>query len=135
MPALFSELRRLDRLESLPVVSAQSSGDPFVDQFVPLDREPIGHPLGGDGTEWLLYGRLDDAAHRFRVDARAFARDRGRFNIYSPSREGKSVGGALGAEYRLTRSLELQAAATLEHGDADSGWTTSSLSARLRWVR
>ena len=62
-------------------------------------------------------------------------RDRGRFNIYSPAREGRSVGGGLGAEYRLTRALELQAAATLEHGDAEEGWTASSLTARLRWVR
>ena len=106
----------------------------FMDGWT-LDREPIGHPLGGDGTEWLLYGRIDDAAHRFRIDTKAFVRDRGRFNIYSPAREGQSVGGGLGAEYRLTRSLELQAAWMLEHGDADGGWTTSSLSARLRWVR
>jgi len=28
-------------------------------------------------------------------------RDRGRFNIYSPAREGRSVGGSAGAEYRL----------------------------------
>jgi hypothetical protein len=106
----------------------------FMDGWT-LDREPIGHPLGGDGTEWLLYGRIDDAAHRFRVDTKAFVRDRGRYNIYSPAREGQSAGGSLGAEYRLTRSLELQAAAMLEHGDAGGGWTTSSLSARLRWVR
>jgi hypothetical protein len=106
----------------------------FMDGWT-LDREPIGHPLGGDGTEWLAYGRFDDAARRLRVDARTFVRERGRFNIYSPSREGRSVGGGLGAEYRLTRALELQAAATLEHGEADGGWTASSLSARLRWVR
>jgi len=106
----------------------------FMDGWT-LDREPIGHPLGGAGTEWLLYGRIDDAAHRFRVDTKAFVRDRGRYNIYSPAREGQSVGGSLGAEYRLTRSLELQAAATLEHGDAEDGWTASSFSARLRWVR
>ena len=103
----------------------------FMDGWT-LDREPIGHPLGGDGTEWLLYGRLDDAARRFRADGRVFARDRGRYNIYSPAREGRSVGGSAGAEYRLTTWLEAQASTTIEHGSA--GWTASSVTAQLRWV-
>jgi len=103
----------------------------FMDGWT-LDREPIGHPLGGDGTEWLLYGRLDDAARRFRADGRVFARDRGRYNIYSPAREGRSVGGSAGAEYRLTTWLEVQAATTIEHGS--TGWTASSVTAQLRWV-
>jgi hypothetical protein len=103
----------------------------FMDGWT-LDREPIGHPLGGDGTEWLLYGRLDDAARRFRADGRVFARERGRYNIYSPAREGRSVGGSAGAEYRLTPWLEVQASTMIEHGR--TGWTASSVTAQLRWV-
>jgi len=66
------------------------------------------------------------------ADGRVFARDRGRYNIYSPAREGRSVGGSAGAEYRLTTWLEAQATTTIERGS--SGWTASSLTAQLRWV-
>ena len=103
----------------------------FVDGWT-LDRQPIGHPLGGDGTEWLLYGRIDDAARRLTVDGRVFTRDRGRYNLYAPARQGRSVGGRTGAEYRLTTALALHVEAALEHGRGD--WTASSASAGLRWV-
>jgi hypothetical protein len=103
----------------------------FMDGWT-LDRQPIGHPLGGNGTEWLLYGRVDDAARRVRVDGRMFTRDRGRYNLYAPTREGRSVGGRLAAEYRLTPELELLVDGSLERGRRD--WTTSSLSAGVRWV-
>ena len=99
-----------------------------------LDRQPIGHPLGGDGTEWRLYGRVDDAARRFRVDGQVFARDRGRYNLYSPVRLGRSTGGRTAIEYRLTTELEVKADVALEHGQAGGGWTASSLSAGLRWI-
>ncbi len=97
-----------------------------------VDRQPIGHSLAGDGTEWLLYGRFDDARRRLRVDARGFLRERGRFNLYSPTREGRSVGGALDAEYRLTRGIELHVDVTGERGRSD--WSTSSVGAGVRWV-
>ena len=105
----------------------------FMDGWT-LNRQPIGHPLGGDGTEWLLYGRLDDAARRFRVDGRVFTRDRGRYNLYAPARQGRSAGGRTALEYRLTTELEMQVGAALEHGRGGGGWTASSLSAGLRWV-
>jgi hypothetical protein len=97
-----------------------------------LDRRPIGHPLGGDGTEWLAYGRFDNSARRLRLDGRAFVRNRGRYNLFSPTREGRSIGGRIAADYRLTNELELRADAELEHGRRD--WNASSFSAGLRWV-
>jgi len=103
----------------------------FMDGWT-LDRRPIGHPLGGDGTEWLAYGRYDDAPRRIRLDARVFARDRGRYNIFAPTLEGRSVGGALAADYRLTDAVELRLAGDLEHGRAD--WSSSSFRAGVRWV-
>lgn len=103
----------------------------FMDGWT-LDRRPIGHPLGGDGTEWLAYGRLDDSARRIRVDGRAFVRNRGRFNLFSPTREGRSVGGKVAVDYRLTRAFELHADAELEHGRRN--WNASAMSAGLRWV-
>lgn len=103
----------------------------FMDGWT-LDRQPIGHPLGGDGTEWLAYGRYDDAAHRIRLDARAFARERGRYNLYAPAREGRSAGASLGAEYRVGDALELEVHGSLERGRRD--WHTAALSAGLRWL-
>jgi hypothetical protein len=105
----------------------------FMDGWT-LDRQPIGHPLGGNGTEWLLYGRIDDAARRFRVDGRVFTRDRGRYNLYAPVRQGRSAGGRTAVEYRLTTELELHMDAALEHGRGGGGWTASSLGAGLRWL-
>ena len=103
----------------------------FMDGWT-LDRRPIGHPLGGDGTEWLAYGRFDNSARRLRLETRAFARNRGRYNLFSPTREGRSVGGRIAADYRLTNTFELRADAELEHGRRD--WNASSFSAGLRWV-
>jgi len=103
----------------------------FMDGWT-LDRQPIGHLLGGDGTEWLLYGRYDDAARRVRLDARGFARERGRFNLFAPTREGRSAGAALSAEYRVAAALELRVDAMLERGRR--GWSTSSLATGVRWV-
>jgi hypothetical protein len=103
----------------------------FMDGWT-LDRQPIGHPLGGDGTEWLAYGRLDDAPRGLRVNLRAFSRDRGRFNIYAPTRLGRSLGSQATLEYRLTPPLALEIDGSIERGRAD--WTASSLSAGVRWT-
>ena len=102
----------------------------FVDGWT-LDRRPIGHPLGGDGTEWLAYGRYDDAARRIRLDARGFTRDRGRYNLFAPTRGGRSVGGALGAGYRVTETLELRLNAGIERGRTN--WSASETAVGLRW--
>ena len=103
----------------------------FMDGWT-VDRQPIGHPLGGAGTEWLVYGRFDDVVRRVRLDWQAFTRDRHRFNLYAPTRQGGSTGGRASIEYRLTPALELRAGVEIEHGTRD--WTASSLSAGLRWV-
>jgi hypothetical protein len=103
----------------------------FMDGWT-VDRQPIGHPLGGDGTEWLLYGRFDDARRRLSVDARGFLRERGRFNLFSPTRQGQSFGGALGVEYRLTRAIEAHADVMGEFGRRE--WDTSSGRVGVRWV-
>jgi hypothetical protein len=97
-----------------------------------VDRQPIGHPLGGEGSEWLAYGTWDDAAHRLRFDVRAFHRDRGSYNIYAPDRDGRSIGGAISAVYRSTPNLDLLFRGAFEDGQAD--WSEASLLAGLRWV-
>jgi hypothetical protein len=103
----------------------------FMDGWT-LDRRPIGHPLGGDGTEWLAYARYDDWSRRTRLDVQGFTRDRGRYNLFSPAREGRSVGGRVRASYRLTSSFELHADAEGERGRP--GWTASAVSVGARWV-
>ena len=97
-----------------------------------VDRQPIGHPLGGEGSEWLAYGTWDDPAHRLRFDVRAFKRDRGSYNIYSPEREGRSIGGEISTVYSSTPNLDLLFKGALEDGQAD--WRETSLFAGLRWV-
>lgn len=97
-----------------------------------VERQPIGHPLGGDGDEWLLYGTWDDPASHLRLDARLFRRDRGPYNIYSPDREGRSFGGQLSTVYRATPRMDVLARGALEDGEAD--WRESSLFAGLRWI-
>jgi hypothetical protein len=96
-----------------------------------LDREPIGHPLDGQGYEWLLYGTWDDPASRLRLDARAFLRYRGPYNNYSPTHEGRSIGGQVSTVYRTTRKLDLVFDGAFENGK--TGWHESSLSTGLRW--
>jgi hypothetical protein len=103
----------------------------FMDGWT-LDRQPIGHPLGGDGTEWLVYGRYDDSGRRIRLDARTFVRDRGRFNLYAPTRAGRSTGAALGVEYRAGHGVDVTLDASAEYGARS--WRTSSFSAGVRWL-
>lgn len=97
-----------------------------------VDRMPIGHPLGGQGSEWLLYATWDDPTNRFRFDAQSFLRERGPYNIFAPAREGRSVGGKLSAVYRATSQTDLVFTGALEDGSAD--WRESSVFAGLRWI-
>ncbi len=97
-----------------------------------LDRQPIGHPLGGDGYEWLLYGTWDDPANPLRLDTRAFLRYRGPYNIYSPAHGGKSSGGSLSAVYRATPNLDVLFTGAFENGR--TGWHESAISTGFRWL-
>lgn len=97
-----------------------------------VDRQPIGHPLGGEGGEWLAYGTWHDPASRFRFDARAFRRNRGSYNLYSPDREGHSTGGQVSTVYRASSNVDLLMRGALEDGEA--GWRESSIFAGLRWI-
>ena len=97
-----------------------------------VDRQPIGHPLGGQGSEWLAYGTWDDPASRFRFDGRVFRRDRGSYNTYSPEREGRSFGGQISTVYRATPNMDFLLTGALEDGQAD--WRESSVFAGLRWI-
>jgi len=91
---------------------------------------PLGHPLGGHGTEWLGYTRADLWDARLNLDLRAFLRDRGEYNILAPERAGRSRGGELALEGAPSRGRVLFIRGLLEDGRA--GWREVALSTGAR---
>ena len=79
-----------------------------------VDQVLLGHPLGGNGVEWLAWGRADLADARLRLEARAYMRERERYNIYSPDLKGFGNGGALRAAWRFGSGAEAMGAAEVE---------------------
>jgi hypothetical protein len=84
---------------------------------------PLGHPLGGEGTEWLMYAGFDQAGRGVRFDAEIFRRDRSGQNLYVPGRE-ESVGGELRAVWRPRPWLDVELGMQGESGD---GWSEHDL--------
>ena len=93
--------------------------------------EPLGHPLGGQGTEFVLAldVNLREAA---RMSADLFRRDRGPENLYAPVWEGTSNGAELRVDFQSSRLGEVSVLAYVEDGD---GWTRGggSIAARMRF--
>jgi hypothetical protein len=84
---------------------------------------PLGHPLGGEGSEWLAYGTLDRPERNFRVEGRLYRRDRSGQNLYVPGRE-ESFGGAMSGSWWPRRHAEVEARVQVEAG---SGWSEHEL--------
>lgn len=93
------------------------------------DRRPLGHPLGGEGTEWLLQARAHLAEARLRLEVTGLRRSRGEENLYAPQRAGTAVGGLGEIGFRPVPALELRVAAFLEDG---SGWSERYVEAGVR---
>ncbi len=93
--------------------------------------EPLGHPLGGEGTEFLL-GLDVRLLETTRVSVDLFRRDRGQDNLYAPVREGSSNGAELKVDFQPTRLGEISLLAYVEEGD---GWTRGggTLAGRVRF--
>lgn len=89
---------------------------------------PLGHPLGGEGTELSLYGAAE-LGFPLRLDARLFGRDRGAENLYAPGREGRSAGGHLTGAWRPWSRGEVEVGLGGEWGD---GWRERHGRAALR---
>jgi hypothetical protein len=87
------------------------------------DGIPLGHPMGGHGDEWLLHGRADLRDARLRSSWRVFHRDRGFENLFAPDREGRSVGAAVQAHYRVTPRIDFLMEGDLERGLEGVDWT------------
>jgi hypothetical protein len=93
----------------------------------------LGHPLGGEGQEFLLYSHADLSDARLRLEGRAFRRERGREgydsfvragNLFAPDRAGWSTGASLGAWWRVAPRTELRLRALREVG---SEWRSHEL--------
>ncbi|MQA90703.1 MAG: hypothetical protein GEU90_10770 [Gemmatimonas sp.] len=80
----------------------------------------LGHPVGGNGTELMIYGSGDFFDARLRIDATAFQRDRRAENLFVPGRTGESNGGTLTVGVRATPSWEIRLEGALEDG---TEWT------------
>lgn len=81
--------------------------------------QPLGHPLGGEGWEWLAYGTFDRPQAGYRVEAQLFHRDRAGQNLFVPGR-GRSDGVAFAASWRERPGLEATVHARVEAGP---GWS------------
>ena len=93
------------------------------------DGLPLGHPLGGNGTELLAYARADLLRARLRVGGHGALRERTPHNLYAPARRGSS--GVLGFQLalRVFSKADLHASWLYEDGegwadrDAQAGFT------------
>jgi hypothetical protein len=89
---------------------------------------PLGHPLGGEGSETMLYLSGTAADARLRTDARAFRRTRSDAgyhtpqragNLFVPQRAGTSWGAELRGALRLFTRSDVHAGYFIDSG---AGW-------------
>jgi hypothetical protein len=103
---------------------------------------PLGHPLGGEGSEYAAYLQASAWDARLRLDARGWIRDRsdrsllsahnpGGGNLFTPERTGRSTGGTVEAALRLLPRADLRASGWMDDG---SGWREQAFSAALAWT-
>jgi hypothetical protein len=85
------------------------------------DGLPLGHPLGGEGMEWLLHGRADGSAARLVSSWGLFHRKRKGDNLFMPDRQGKSRGGFVELLWRAGGRTDLAAEGMYERGEG--GWS------------
>ena len=99
------------------------------------DGVMIGHPLGGEGTEYAATVRAASASGAVRGRIRAFTRERGNENVFSLERAGASVGGEADIALRADTRLELEMAARTEHGEASWNETQLRFGGRFRLMQ
>jgi hypothetical protein len=95
------------------------------------EDQPLGHRLGGQGSEGVVYGSADLLDERLRIRGEAFGRGRSGENLYVPGRTAGSLGGGGEVTWRFTPRAELEAEARGENG---RGWSESSLRVSARWM-
>ena len=90
---------------------------------------PLGHPLGGHGTEWLAHVAVDLLDARLGVEGRVFLRERREENLFIPDRLVESRGGEFRARLRASPRFDVEVAGRVDSGD---GWRESGLSSGVR---
>lgn len=85
---------------------------------------PLGHPLGGEGTESLAWTRVDSKQLPLSLAWRGWMRERGAENLYTPLRQGKSWGTAGELRWRGWNRADAQLSISREAGDA---WSETQL--------
>jgi len=99
------------------------------------ESTPLGHPLGGNGREFLLYAAFDDPDARLRAQGRLLFRDRGRVNLFSPERFGREAGAGVTAAWRARPRLEVTADGTYLRGLRElSAWNQLDAQTALRFL-
>lgn len=90
----------------------------------------LGHPLGGEGSELSLFTLLDLDDSRLQLRGRAYVRERGEENLFSPGRSGRSRGFHLTTGWRPSSRTEVELGLSRE---AAAGWTEqhATLSTRM----
>lgn len=142
MPAVLvgAELASLPELPEVGIgvevthFEAPEAGRPWYDHRVfgtwTNEGRLLGHPLGGEGTEWRFYTHVDAARSQLRLRGHAFTRDRGEGNLFAPVRAGDAWGVGGQAEYRVASHVDVIVAGETEVGEAD--WTQSQAFLGLR---
>lgn len=141
--AIEAEARRIPGVPGLRLAAARTSFAPACCGHPPWYRHlglpagwsvngvPLGHPLGGEGSEWRLRAWLAAADARLRVDASVFRRRRGGENLFAPDRATVSHGAAGWVRWRAGARLEVEAAGGRESG---TGWTETRGRISVRWL-
>lgn len=93
-------------------------------------RTPLGHSLGGHGTEWR--GWSDLVLRHATATLELFGRRRGSENLYAPERVGFSRGAAVLTMLRPGASLELGGRLSYERGNA--GWDETRAEISLSYL-
>jgi hypothetical protein len=95
------------------------------------DQTPLGHPLGGNGVEWLGYGHADLDEARLRIDGRVYYRERQQYNLFAPDLAGFGSGGAVAWAWRFRPGAELLGSAEMERLPNDEYRSAVFLGGRL----
>lgn len=79
--------------------------------------QPLGHPLGGNGTETRVYGYTGALGTRLHLQADLYRRDRLDSNLFAPRWTGRSRGGGVSVDLRLTDRSAARLRWSREAGD------------------
>jgi hypothetical protein len=99
------------------------------------DGVMIGHPLGGEGTEYAATLGAAAPSGSVRGRIRAFTRERGSENVFSLERAGRSKGAELNVVVRAATRLELEMNAGTEHGEGSWNETQLRVGGRVELMR